>query len=268
MALKFDQLTQPCQDSIRALSDVRDNYVHAEQEQQCSGSGHYHHHHHPFIILGAFALAGYAFYRRHQKMKDIRQILNVIDANPSLKQQVESVAGVAIPPHNELLKSSCESVSCVVTSLSKFVAYLIAFVFVIITSLMLTHKILFSSHHSHSQSQPSQTHGDYDDDTDNHDSIRVGAVFVFLGIATAETIALAYAVKFTQSCLGYGGGSHAGQQQESANELYAPLSQSSSHGPTGAGNSTHEMASFTVTTGTAVTQNPTIIRPVSSVTML
>ena len=194
-------------------------------------------------------------------MKSIRQILNVIDANPSLKAQVEQVAGVPIPPHNSLLSSGCSAVSCAFQNIGKAALYFITFLFVLITSLLFT-SILFNEHRKHGN----QGHNDNDDagllGFIVFVTIFLGEVYFIkkyiwgkiikcCGCATEEDEEPDYTMRAARAAAG--------------GDIYSPLGQ----------DSVHEMQSYPVQTGTTqvttTIASPTVVRevrPVSQLTML
>jgi hypothetical protein len=244
----FSQFSGPCQDAILALEEVHFSIA----SEQVDDYHHHHHHHHPIIVLLILSGLGYIFYRRHQKMRSIRQILNVIEANPSLKAQVEQVAGVPIPPHNSILASGCNAASCAFKSVGMVALFFFFFCFVVITSGIMT-GILLNKHHHHK--------GNYDDDDG------IAGFVIFLAIAAIETAIIRKFVwhRITNSCgcteeVDYNERAAAAAAGGDAGR-YAPLSDNSTH--------MSELTAYPISTGTTGTSPMSReVRPSSRLTML
>jgi hypothetical protein len=101
----FPQLSTECKSAVSDMYDFRDDYFIAAQEAMAP-HGYRHHHGHGFGLLLACIIFFVFAYKRRKKSQQIRKILNVIDANPHLKSQVEELAGCEIPEHNSGWKST------------------------------------------------------------------------------------------------------------------------------------------------------------------
>jgi hypothetical protein len=111
---KFDQLTAPCQSSIEDLYTLREEYWNENQAIEESANRS----HGAFIVwflLGVLLFLGFLRRRAYnEKTKEARQFLDAIDANPSLKQTVETSTGLSLPK-TKADKSLCyadENQSC------------------------------------------------------------------------------------------------------------------------------------------------------------
>lgn len=247
----FSQFSAPCQDAIQALDDLHVSIV----SEQVDDYHHHHRHHHPILVLLILSVVGYMFYRRHQKMRSIRQILNVIDANPSLKEQVEQLAGVPIPPHNSVLASGCTAASCAFKSVGMVALFFVTFFFVVVSSAIMT-GILLNKHHHHNKG------GNHDDDDG------IAAVVIFGAIAAIEVAIIRKFVwsRITNFCgctqeIDYTERAARAAAGGDAGISYAPLSNNSTH--------MSELTAYPISTGTTGTA-PMVreVRPSSQLTML
>jgi hypothetical protein len=278
--LNYAKLSTECKSSLKAIGQVRAEYV-----QSAGDPWHGHHHHHPLLFFGMLGVFGYFFYRRHVKMKSIRQILNVIDANPSLKAQVEAAAGVEIPKHNESCASLRNAVKCMFKSFGRAAIFVAAFFFIAITTLTLAGIVVSAIMHHRNRACEEYNHSlpDTADAYAYHQCEGPGAgliLFVVFTIAAIETTVLVYFAKGIQSACGCAdpsaGDADAPTVATGANwypgQIYAALPAESSHGAAGA-----ELRTFTANTGTSpvtaiATNNQPAqmreVRPYSQVTML
>lgn len=287
MLTNFHLLSAPCQGSLVQLGQVRANYlfdtysasVHSMADDWGHSWEHDHHHHgHPILALGLLGGLGYYFYRRHQKMKDIRRILTVIEANPELRAQVESAAGCKIPPRGKCGGQCSSTAKCLASRVGKAVLFVVAFYFVLLTSFGITTAIL---HHMSPPPEVCQARGD-----PNCGPGIVAALILLGAVAAGEVALLAYVGRtFCSKCCGGGGGGDASGEDgdmgppvmagDNASwypgQMYSALPSESSHG--GAA----EMQTFSANTGTravyaqtttTTTITPREVTPVSQVTML
>ncbi len=288
MLTNFHLLSSPCQGSLVNLGQVRANYLfdtYSASVQSAADDwgngwehGHHAHHGHPLLALGLLGVAGFYFYRRHQKMKDIRRILTVIEANPELKAQVESAAGCKIPPRSKC--GGCSSnAKCLAGRVGKALLFVIAFYFVLMTSFGITTALL------RRMSPPPEV---CEARGDPHCGPGIFAALLLLGaVAAGEVALLTYVGRtFCSSCCGGGAAAH-GEDVDGdlgspvlANDhsswypaqMYSALPSESSHG--GAA----EMQTFSAHTGTRAVYAQTVqtttiapmreVTPVSQVTML
>jgi len=129
----FDSLSSECQDSIMRVYEVRNQYW-AEEEDA------HHPHVFPFFIAMTFliliALIAKKSYRMKRYQKELA-IYNALQANPELKAQVESAAGVTIdvPRERKCSASKCcffflralfsFVLGCIIVHISLFVTILV-----------------------------------------------------------------------------------------------------------------------------------------------
>lgn len=283
MMINYAKLSTECKSSLHAIGNVRSAYI---VETSSTGYGdvhwHGHQHHHPLLFFGILGAFGYFFYKRHQKMKSIRQILNVIDANPALKAQVEAAAGVEIPAHNEKCESCCNAFKCMFQSFGKAAIFVGAFFFIAVTTLTLSGIVVNTINHyqnrachEHNDSIPFNS-TDYDNQYQQCEGPGFGLIiFVVFVIGAVETTLLVYFGKSIHAALS--GNATDGDvdapsivstgAQWYPGQIYTALPAESSHGA--------EMKTFTANTGTSVTVVSTSnqvpmreVRPISQVTML
>lgn len=137
----YPQLSQPCKGAISDLYDFREDYYASTQPSILHP---YHRHHGGFVIamIVCALVIGIVGYKRGQKTKQIRKILDVIDANPNLKSQVEELAGCEIPEHNSGWKSAGSFARSTLRNSFKLIALVFVSTFVVVTSLIITCLIL------------------------------------------------------------------------------------------------------------------------------
>lgn len=279
--VNYAKLSTECKSSLMAIGQVRSEYV-----QSAGDPGHGHHHHHPLLVFCLLGVFGYLFYQRHVKMKSIRRVLNVIDANPSLKAQVEAAAGVEIPRHRERCASLGNAVKCVLKSCGRAAIFVAAFFFIATTTLTLAGIVVSAITHHRNRACEEYNYSlpDTADVDEYHSCEGPGAgliLFVVFTIAAIETTILVYFGKRIQSACGCAeptdGDADAPPVVATGaswypGQIYAALPAESSHGVAGA-----EMKTFTANTGTSsvttvVTNNQPAqmreVRPYSQVTML
>lgn len=269
MIANYASLSNECQNDISALADLRDNYL--QDIRSMAGPHGDHHHHHPWIFFLLIGAGAFMFYKRHQKMKNIRQILNVIDSNPALKQQVEAAAGCEIPAHQSGLQVCGKN-------LGRIALCLVTFCFVALTSISMAAVVV------HGINVHRDRLCEYHGGVGCEPPVSKGAAIVILAfIAAAEMFVLSFiGYRVKPACCDSAG--EVGEQptvmedtdaQPNAagmswypGQMYASLPSESSHPGS-------EMRTFSANTGTqsvittAVTTTPMReVRPVSQVTML
>jgi hypothetical protein len=240
IADNYDHLSSNCQDSVVTLGTAQESYSEGE------GNDHHHHYHHPIMTIILLCAFGYLFYKRHKKMKDIRQILNVIDSNPELKQRVENAAGVSIPPHKSCIQGGCNTLSCAASSIAKIVLGLVCGLVILISSLKLT-DLTFGG--------DSYEHGHH-----YHDNFGFAGFAFFAFLLTVGGYTLRKLWPHLSTCFGYCR-SETGDASTQGSTFYEPLNTQSVHA---------EMSTYPVQSGTqiTVTTAPSVVRPSSQLTML
>jgi len=287
LILNYAKLSSECRSSLHAIGDVRSEYL-AESSGYSDIHWHGHPHHgHPILGLLAVGALGYFFYKRHQKMKSIRRILNVIEANPSLKAQVEGAAGVEIPAHSEMCETFCKMFKCVFQSFGKAAVFVAAFFFLVVTTLTLS-GIVVNAINDYQNRACNEYNNSLPVDTMDFNRYQQCEgpgfgliIFVVFVIGAVETTLLVHLGKRVRTALcGDGSGNDDDADAPSVvatgapwypGQIYAALPAESSHG-SGSG---AEMQTFSASTGTSVTivstgnQMPMReVRPISQVTML
>ena len=99
----YPKLAHRCKAAITELYDFREEYVESNPVMMSSSPYHYVKHHNPVVAISfvtLLVLALFVTFKKRQKNQQIRRVLDVIDGNPSLKAQVEGLAGCDIPLHN------------------------------------------------------------------------------------------------------------------------------------------------------------------------
>jgi len=84
--VRANKASQRCITAVGGLGDLRLDYTDEVQadsiEYQYGPGPNGNHHNHPFFLFLILFTIGIVYYRRHQKMRKIRNILNVIEASP------------------------------------------------------------------------------------------------------------------------------------------------------------------------------------------
>jgi len=198
----YPRLSQTCKGAISDLYDFRDNFYAASQPSII----HPYHRHHGFFLFGLliFGLIFFTIsYKRDKKTKQIRKILDVIDANPNLKSQVQELAGCDIPEHNSGWKSIGSLVRSSLQNGCKLVTLIIASIFVVVTSLITTCLILAAMSKPPvgcEEHPPVAGHGeDIDDECSREGPGIIVALLLLFAIASAEVYILYFLVTACKS---------------------------------------------------------------------
>lgn len=247
MYRNYNQLSSGCRQSIQTLFETRDDYW--SDQQSITKHGHDEGHPGGMVLLLFLSFFMFLAVRHHGKMKTIRKILDVVDANPALKEQVETAAGVKIPVHGEGARTCSSYVWSAIRVVLMFAGLLFLSFFIAFSSIVIAIWICMALGHE-------------DESGEMHYPSEFTGKCIWVVVLTLEVIAVVKFIKFLKrKC-----GGNRGDEPQSNGDVNAPPPNLYSNGPPMALNLPPSHGNNDNSGGSIYDYLPVFMRPGSPVT--